>query len=596
MSRRYLRSRPMMAGIAAAGLLTASAVALTAAPASAAPGCRVDFTANSWDVGFSANFVLTNTGDPVTSWTLTFTLPNGSLTTNNWSANWSQSGTTFTATNMSWNGSLATGANTNFGFNGSKTANSAAPAPTNFRVNGTPCGGQPPTSPPPTSPPPTSPPPTSPPPTSPPPTSPPPTSPPPAGTHVDNPYVGSKFYVNPDWSAKAAAQPGGTRISNQSTGVWLDRIAAIAGSATSMGLQAHLDAAVAQQTGTQPVAIEFVIYDLPGRDCAALASNGELAATDLASYQTRYIDPIAALMSQPKYAGLRIITVIEPDSLPNLVTNVNGIPACATMQQNGNYVKGVQYALNKLHAIPNVYTYVDAAHSGWLGWDSNFGPAIQLFASVVSGTTARFDSIDGFITDTANYTATTEPFLTNPNQQVGGQPVNSANFFQFNPFLDELTFAQAFYTRAVAAGFRSNMGMLIDTSRNGWGGPNRPTAASTNTTNVNTFVDASRVDKRPSRGDWCNQSGAGLGFRPVATPATHIDAYVWIKPPGESDGSSTAIPNDQGKGFDRMCDPTYGGNSLNNNSPSNALPNSPLSGDFFPAQFAQLMANAFPAL
>jgi hypothetical protein len=36
-------------------------------------------------------------------------------------------------------------------------------------------------------------------------------------------------------------------------------------------------------------------------------------------------------------------------------------------------------------------------------------------------------------------------------------------------------------------------------------------------------------------------------------PATGIDAYVWMKPPGESDGSSTAIPNDEGKGFDRMC-------------------------------------------
>ena len=45
-----------------------------------------------------------------------------------------------------------------------------------------------------------------------------------------------------------------------------------------------------------------------------------------------------------------------------------------------------------------------------------------------------------------------------------------------------------------------------------------------------------------------------------------------------------------------MCDPTYGGNSLNNNQPTNALPNAPISGAWFPAQFTQLMANAFPAL
>jgi cellulose 1,4-beta-cellobiosidase len=34
----------------------------------------------------------------------------------------------------------------------------------------------------------------------------------------------------------------------------------------------------------------LVIYDLPGRDCAAKASNGELAAGDIATYKSQYID------------------------------------------------------------------------------------------------------------------------------------------------------------------------------------------------------------------------------------------------------------------------------------------------------------------
>jgi cellulose 1,4-beta-cellobiosidase len=34
----------------------------------------------------------------------------------------------------------------------------------------------------------------------------------------------------------------------------------------------------------------FVIYDLPGRDCAAKASNGELAVGELNVYKTEYID------------------------------------------------------------------------------------------------------------------------------------------------------------------------------------------------------------------------------------------------------------------------------------------------------------------
>ena len=113
---------------------------------------------------------------------------------------------------------------------------------------------------------------------------------------------------------------------------------------------------------------------------------------------------------------------------------------------------------------------------------------------------------------------------------------------------------------------------------------------------IDTFVNESRIDRRIHAGNWCNQSGAGLGERPVAAPASGIDAYVWVKPPGESDGSSTLIPNDEGKGFDRMCDPTYTGNARNGNSLSGALPNAPISGAWFSAQFRQLMANAYPAL
>jgi cellulose 1,4-beta-cellobiosidase len=137
--------------------------------------------------------------------------------------------------------------------------------------------------------------------------------------------------------------------------------------------------------------------------------------------------------------------------------------------------------------------------------------------------------------------------------------------------------------------------MLIDTSRNGWGGSARPTGPGA-TTDVDTYVNGGRIDRRIHVGNWCNQAGAGLGERPKASPAAGIDAYVWIKPPGESDGSSSAIPNDEGKGFDRMCDPTYTGNPRNNNNMSGALPNAPLSGHWFSAQFQQLMQNAYPAL
>ncbi|WP_425451518.1 glycoside hydrolase family 6 protein [Sphaerisporangium album] len=415
------------------------------------------------------------------------------------------------------------------------------------------------------------------------------------GTHVDNPYAGATGYVNSDWSSKAAAEPGGSAVANISTGVWLDRIAAIAGSSSAKGLAAHLDAALQQDAanGSTPLTIQFVIYNLPNRDCSALASNGELKISEngLNRYKTEYIDPIAAIMGQSKYSQLRIVTIIEIDSLPNLITNTN-IAACQEAQQSGAYVQGVQYALNKLHAIPNVYTYIDAAHHGWLGWDTNFGPAAQLFASTVRGTTAGFASVDGFITNTANYSSLTEPYFT-INTTVGGQTVRQSRWVDWNFYVDELSYAQAFRQRLISEGFASNIGMLIDTSRNGWGGSARPSGPSTST-NVDTFVNESRVDRRIHAGNWCNQSGAGLGERPRANPATGLDAYVWIKPPGESDGSSSEIPNNEGKGFDRMCDPTYTGNARNGNNLTGALPNAPISGQWFSAQFRQLLANAYP--
>jgi cellulose 1,4-beta-cellobiosidase len=571
--------RPLVA--AAALTLGAGMIVVAANQASAAAGCNVNYTVNQWSTGFTANVVITNLGDPLTNWTLEWDYPGNQKITSSWNSTFSQPAQHATLTSAAWNASLATNGTANPGFQATYSGTNTSP--TSFTLNGTVCTGAVggPTASPtgPTPSPSTS------------------TSPPPAGTHVDNPYAGARGYVNPNWSAQAAAEPGGSQISNQPTGVWLDRIAAIAGTTSAMGLAAHLDNALTQANG-QPLAIQFVIYDLPGRDCAALASNGELGATEIGRYQTQYIDPIAAIMALPKYASLRIVTVIEIDSLPNLITNTGGTAgataACDTMKANGNYVTGIQYALNKLHAIPNVYTYIDAAHHGWLGWDTNFGPAADLFTSTVRGTTAGLASVDGFITNTANYSALTEPFF-NIGTTVNGTTVRQSHWVDFNQYVDELTYTQAFRNRLVSAGFPSNIGMLIDTSRNGWGGAARPAAASTST-DVNTFVDQSRVDRRIHAGNWCNQSGAGLGERPRSAPTSGIDAYVWIKPPGESDGSSSAIPNDEGKGFDRMCDPTYTGNARNGNSMSGSLPNAPLSGHWFSAQFQQLMQNAFPAL
>jgi cellulose 1,4-beta-cellobiosidase len=410
---------------------------------------------------------------------------------------------------------------------------------------------------------------------------------------VANPFAGATAYVNPDWAANAQAS-GGSAIANQPTFVWMDRIAAIAGTDSGRGLRAHLDTALEQGANL----FQMVTYDLPGRDCSALASNGELKLGELNRYKTEFIDPIADILGDPAYASIRIVNIVEIDSLPNLITNVAGRPTgegttCQQAKDSGDYVNGVAYALGTLGAIENVYNYVDIGHHGWLGWDDNFQPFADLMRQVVNTSPATPASLFGFASNVANYGALHEPFFT-VNDTVGGQRIRevSGGWIDWNRYIDEVSYAQA-YRPVLASAVGHDVSMIIDTSRNGWGGPDRPTATSTSSDPV-TYMNESRTDRRIHLGNWCNQSGAGLGERPAASPESGVDAYVWVKPPGESDGSSSEIPNDEGKGFDRMCDPTYTGNARNGNHMSGALPNAPLSGHWFDAQFRELLANAFP--
>jgi cellulose 1,4-beta-cellobiosidase len=428
-----------------------------------------------------------------------------------------------------------------------------------------------------------------------------------AAERVDNPFVGADQYVNSYWASnvtQAAAEAGGElgekmlTLTDTPTSVWMDRTSAIEGNVDGPGLRYHLDAALEQQQGSTPMVFNLVIYNLPGRDCYALASNGLLPATaaGLAEYENEYIDPIADMLAEPQYADLRVVATIEPDSLPNLVTNMSE-PKC--QQSAPFYRAGVAYALDRLYEAGNVYSYIDAAHSGWLGWDSNAGPAVDVFHEVVTSTDHGYDTVAGFVTNTANSTPLHEPFLEDTTfGSGGGTQVRQAEFYEWNRDFDELDWTEHLYSLATAAGFPSDIGMLIDTSRNGWGGPDRPTGPSTSTV-LNTYVDETRVDRRTHRGAWCNPDGAGLGERPTVAPtdnaASHLDAYVWVKPPGESDGGSTDIPNDQGKGFDRMCDPTFNSPKLAGKL-TGAKAGAPLAGQWFQEQFEMLVANAYPAI
>ncbi|KAG9241912.1 putative Exoglucanase 3 [Calycina marina] len=135
-------------------------------------------------------------------------------------------------------------------------------------------------------------------------------------------------------------------------------------------------------------------------DCAAKASNGELAVGQLSTYKPSYIDP-----NIKAYPSIAIALVIELDSLPNLVTNAN----LTTCQQSAqDYKVGVVYALKQLN-LPNVAMYIDTGHGGWLGWDANLPNAIPIPGEVmitsIYKTAGSLKQVFGIATNVAGWNA-----------------------------------------------------------------------------------------------------------------------------------------------------------------------------------------------
>jgi cellulose 1,4-beta-cellobiosidase len=361
----------------------------------------------------------------------------------------------------------------------------------------------------------------------------------PQGQVPGNPFAGARFYVDADYvkkvEAAAAASPANAallkKVEAYPTAVWLDSIAA------AQGMSRYLDDAQQQAgAGGEPPVSVFVVYDLPNRDCSAKSSAGELAVDKggEARYRTEFIDVIAAQLRA--HASQRVVLIVEPDSLPNLATNLN-VARCASSDQA--YRHSIAYAVSKL-SLPNVSVYLDAAHAGWLGWDANRAKIATIFKEVLTEA-GSVDKIRGFSTNVSNYNV------------VKGD--DGTKLEPSNPCPDELTYVEALSDSLASVGI-TNKGFIIDTSRDGRGGI------------------------RTRWGSWCNVKGAGLGERPRAAPAPHVDAYFWVKPPGESDGSS----NPRAPRFDAMC----GG--------ADAAPDAPQAGEWFSSYFLTLAQNANPPL
>lgn len=106
--------------------------------------CTIGHDAAPWTEqpgqgGDTAHITITNTGATgIDGWALTFDLPAGQALAHGWSADWTATGQTLTATNLTWNQTIPAGGATTIGFNGSW--NDAYTDPDGFSLNGQPCG------------------------------------------------------------------------------------------------------------------------------------------------------------------------------------------------------------------------------------------------------------------------------------------------------------------------------------------------------------------------------------------------------------------------------------------------------------------------
>jgi arabinan endo-1,5-alpha-L-arabinosidase len=134
------RARALLAAV----VLVAAAVTgsvFVATSARAATGCQVAYAVtNQWQGGFGASVTLTNLGDPLNGWTLTWSFTAGQSVTQYWNAAIGQSGARVSAADTGYNAAVPTGGTASFGFNGSWN-NVANPVPTDFAVNGVSCTG-----------------------------------------------------------------------------------------------------------------------------------------------------------------------------------------------------------------------------------------------------------------------------------------------------------------------------------------------------------------------------------------------------------------------------------------------------------------------
>jgi cellulose 1,4-beta-cellobiosidase len=385
---------------------------------------------------------------------------------------------------------------------------------------------------------------------------------------VHNPFAEALGYHDADFAANVAASQqlvaantalvaAMEMVKSQPTGVWLDSLEKLCGSPGDgkQNFVQHLKEAQlqAQQAG-KPVVLTAVVYNLPVRDCVRQERIGSLPATDQGMRQYQgFIDRIGALAKL--FSDVRVAVILEPTAFATMVSDGSTLlTPCDTTNVQDVYRQGLTYAIQQFAKQPSLYTYLDFGDPTYNGeqalaefWRS------QLLADGSSPLVGISLNVEGYV-------PLEEPFML--SQSGDGTADKLPNR------LHDLNR----YTQYLADYWQGELGeplaMLVDTSRNGWGGALRPTVPSTG--------EAVSVDRRQDKEAWCNIEGSGLGEFP------HYEGsmiYLWAMAPGISGGNRTP-----------GCDPKLGYLKFT------PLANAPAAGTWFHNYFTQLVSNAYPPL
>jgi len=317
------------------------------------------------------------------------------------------------------------------------------------------------------------------------------------------------------------------------------------GTAKSVRQEVRNDVNRAADKGTVPV---LVAYNIPFRDCAQFSAGG---ATNVPEYKA-WIDGFAAGIGDHE-----VVVILEPDGLGiiphyNPYAGADGSNALEWCQPSeadaltaaSDRFAMLNYAVDALKARPKARVYLDGTHSAWLGVGDIAHRLVQ----------AGVERADGFYLNASNYQYTTnsvqygtwissclavastpDQFVGCPNQYWNGGPLPAKiavllgewTGVALSPYGEwsDASDDPALNTSGINAryaGAAATTHFVIDTSRNGLGPWQPPPGA---------YPDAQ---------DWCNPPGRGLGLSPTAdTGLALVDAYLWVKTPGESDGECT---------------------------------------------------------